>query len=68
MKAYYVYKEDYCQYSESGGVVVISSSWQRAKGIGMEKMRCEPHERKNIKVEEITFKEGVVCYTNYIFK
>jgi hypothetical protein len=69
MSIYYVYKNDWCHYTEQRGCIVFSSSWQRAKGIAMARMHwCwEGTAKADILVEEIDLvEEGVLCTTDRI--
>ena len=69
MRMYFVYKENYCQYTEERGVIVKSNSPERAKGIAMDHMNWfwggRDKNKSMIKVEEIEqLDEGVICRTD----
>ncbi|MEK4025442.1 hypothetical protein [Sporosarcina sp. FSL W7-1283] len=72
MKTYFVYKEDYCQYTDtSRGVIVRTNTPERAKGIAMACMDWSWQgalsiDKSTIKAEEMDIvSEGVVCKTDY---
>ena len=67
MKMYYVYKKEWCVYSEHRGVLVTSDNPNRAKGIAMVRMLWNDYPKEDIIVEEIdVVSEGVVCATDNI--
>lgn len=65
---YYVYKEEYDHYMESRGIVVLASSPDEAKDIAMTHMILDDQNVNNVKIKEITVKEGVVCATDSIYQ
>lgn len=66
MPLYYVYKEEWSHYVESRGMIVKSTSKNRAKGIAMAKGLGSDEPKSNIKVEELEpIKEGIICVTDY---
>lgn len=68
MPMFYVYKKEWDHYVENRGYIVIASSWQRAKGIAINKIGNDVV-RKNILVREIIDGEeyeGILCATDGI--
>lgn len=67
MPMYFVYKEEWFGYVEHRGMIVKSTSPNRAKGIAMAQGMGEGEPKSNIKVEEIEeMAEGILCHTDYI--
>jgi hypothetical protein len=63
MPLFHVYKKEWCEYSENRGLIVKSSSWQRAKGIALAYWKEE--DRNNIEVREHKeIEEGIICPTD----
>lgn len=62
MKLFYVYKIEYCEYSEDKGLIVQSTDWKRAKGIAMASWGNQ--DRNNIIVQELESEEGIICATD----
>ena len=56
LKLWKVRKLDYCAYSDYEGCIVVAQTWQRAKGIALDRYpywKDHFRGRKNIVVEEI---------------
>lgn len=67
MKLYYVYKKEWSSYVENRGVLIVSNSLNRAKGIAIARMYWDNYPKKDIIVEEVNIvSEGVICITDNV--
>lgn len=60
MPLFHVYKKEWCEHSETRGLLVRTTTWQRAKGIAMEYWKDQQKENILVKKYE-DIEEGIIC-------
>ncbi len=63
MKLFHVYKKNWCPDMENRGLIIRTTTWQRAKGIAMDYWKDQSKDNLFVKEHKIV-DEGIVCPTD----